>query len=133
MLNNPLVKIAISPFAVLILHIIATFAGWYEMFWWFDIPMHFLGGVAAAISSFYLLHDFSKRNMLSMQSAPLKILTLLAFTSLAAVSWEFFEFSLDRYVDTAMQPGILDTIKDLAVGLSGGGLVALITSFNSKK
>ena len=133
MFNNPLIKIAIAPFAVLILHILGTFGGWYEMFWWFDIPMHFLGGVAAAISSYYVLQDFGSRNLFAMQSVPLKILTLLAFTSLAAVSWEFFEFSLDRYVSTEMQPGILDTIKDLAMGLTGGGLVALFTALKVRK
>jgi hypothetical protein len=133
MLNNPLIKIAIAPFAVLILHIIATITGLYEMLWWLDIPLHFLGGVAIALGSYYLLQDFGNRKLFAMQSAPLKILTLLAFTALAAVSWEFLEFSLDRYAGTTMQPGVLDTIKDLAFGLSGGGMGALLILTRSFK
>lgn len=128
MLNNSLIKIALAPFAILILHILATVLGWYELFWWFDMPMHFLGGAAIALSSYYLFDDFADRDRLSIQWLPLKILILLAFTSLAAVSWEFLEFAMDRYVDTNMQPSILDTVKDLAIGLSGGGLIALAIS-----
>lgn len=133
MLKNPLVRISLAPFALLALHIIATVGGWYEAWWWFDIPMHFLGGVAIATSSYFLLQDFSKRNMFAAQFTPLKILTILSFTALAAVSWEFFEFTLDTYVSTSMQPGIADTIKDLAMGISGGGIVATILSFRKSK
>jgi hypothetical protein len=126
MFNNSLIKIALAPFAVLILHIIATVFGWYETYWWFDIPMHFMGGVAIGFSSYYLLKDFSDRDRLMVGWQPLQILILISITALAAVSWEFFEFSLDRYVDTTMQPSILDTMKDLGMGIAGGGLSSFI-------
>lgn len=133
MLNSSLIKIGIAPFAVLILHIFADLAGLYQTFWWMDIPLHFLGGVAITIGSYYLLQDFGNRKQFIMQSTPLKILTLMAFTALAAVSWEFLEFSLDRYIDTTLQASILDTMKDLAMGLSGGGLTALLMTLHPKK
>lgn len=133
MLKNSLIRISIAPFVLLVVHIFATLGGWYEIWWWFDIPMHFLGGVAVAFSGYHLLQDFSKRNLLAIEFTPLKILTIMSFTALAAVSWEFFEFSLDTYVNTNMQPGIVDTIKDLAIGISGGGIVGTILTLRNGK
>lgn len=128
--NNSLLKISAAPVAVLILHIIAIFTGWYELFWWFDIPLHFLGGVAVAISGYFLLADYVEQGTLTTTSLPLHILILISFVSLAAVSWELLEFAIDRYTETIVhQPSLLDTMKDLAMGLSGGALTAIILMF----
>lgn len=131
--KNPLLRIAAPLFGILIIHIIATFAGWYESFWWFDIPMHLIGGAGVALSSYHLLQDYDKRNQFDSQSVALKILIITGFVAIAAVCWEFMEFTLDTYVNTNLQPGIADTMKDLANGLTGGGLVAVITSVRRKK
>lgn len=124
--NHSIIKISIPPFAVLVFHILATIIGWYEMFWWFDIPLHFLGGVAIAISSIVLFQYFKNINQLEIKWLPLKILLAISLVGLSAVCWEFMEFTFDQIFSTNMQPGIVDTIKDLAVGLTGGIVTALI-------
>lgn len=126
-------KLAIAPFAVLALHIIAMLVGWYEMFWWFDIPMHLLGGVAVTYSAFIVLNYFKKQNILSIKWRPLDILILLGLAALAATTWELMEFTFDIYFDTGLQGSLLDTVKDLCMGLIGGGLVAIVTTYTKKK
>jgi hypothetical protein len=131
--SNQLVKIAWAPFIVLIIHILATLFGWYEANWWFDIPLHFLGGMAISLSAYYLLEEFSNRQKFHNEFWGLRILLLVAITAMAAVAWEFMEFTFDNLAQTHFQPSLVDTIKDLAIGLNGGGLVAILTLFKRKK
>ena len=131
--QNSLIKIAVTPAIVLVIHILATVLGFYETFWWFDIPLHFMGGIAVAISAYYLLEDFGNRQKFHNQFIPLQILILIAFTALAAVLWEFMEFTFDIAFHTHMQQGLLDTIKDMAVGISSGGLTTILLTLKLKK
>ncbi len=51
MLRQKLLKnLCISIVSLFILNEIASFFDWYDLLWWFDMPMHFLGG----LSVFYL-------------------------------------------------------------------------------
>lgn len=131
--NRTLYKIIAGPFLVIILHIIATLTGWYEMFWWFDIPMHFFGGLAVAFSSSFMLNDFKARGKFKANWKPLNILILIGFAAIAAIAWEIMEFSFDLYFHTHLQPDLLDTMKDLSMGLIGGGLAAIITVYIRRK
>ncbi len=133
MFKSPVVKIALFAAMVLIAHICATIFGWYETYWWFDIPMHFLGGVAAAISAQFLLDDYADRKLFQSFSKPLNILILIAFATLAAVAWECMEFALDIYTHGPnFQHDLVDTMKDLCMGLIGGGLAAIAITFKRK-
>ena len=130
--KKTLLQIAIGPIIVIGLHSVGTLAGWSEMWWWFDIPMHFLGGVAIAISIAAILHEFETKKKFNIAWKPLEILTLLAFVALAAVLWEMMEFAFDIFFHTDMQPSLLDTIKDMCMGIIGGGLSAIVLAFRRK-
>ncbi len=132
MQNNLLLKITTAPFAVLILHIFADLTGLYENYWWMDIPLHFLGGVAIAIASYFLLEYFTQTKKLSINSLALKSLIIISLVALSAISWEFLEYFLDFYFATEMQPSILDTMKDLAMGLFGGFVVIILNITNQR-
>ena len=132
-MKNPLFKLAWAPAIVLLLHIVATLAGWYVSFWWFDIPLHFLGGMAITLSAYYLLEYFESINKFQVTFSPLYLLLLLAFAALAALCWELMEYAFDTLADTNLQPGMTDTIKDLTVGLIGGSLTALLAVYPKKK
>lgn len=125
-LSHSLFKIALAPSVILILHILASIFGWYEQYWWFDIPLHFFGGASIAIASYYLLKDYEQRNIATIRSPILRILILIAFVGFAAAVWECMEFAFDTYTKTSLQVSLLDTIKDIAMGISGGGLTALL-------
>jgi hypothetical protein len=89
------------------------------------MPMHFLGGMAIAMSSFYFL----KYAEVSSKQVGIKLLTLLlilALTALAAIAWEILEFGMDRIFSTTLQPSVYDTMKDLAFGLIGGAVVGIV-------
>jgi hypothetical protein len=120
-----LAKIAIGPLLVLAIHLMADVFGWYEKIFWLDMPMHFLGGMAIAMSSFYFL----KYAEVSSKQVGIKLLTLLlilALTALAAIAWEILEFGMDRIFSTTLQPSVYDTMKDLAFGLIGGAVVGIV-------
>jgi hypothetical protein len=127
-----LLKIAVPPLIVLLFHVIGTILGWYEIHWWMDIPAHFLGGFAIVWSFSEVLNYFKSTKQYSVTWKPLHIFLLLGVAGLAAATWELMEFAFDVYFHTTTQPGLLDTIKDICMGLSGGGLAAIITSYKKR-
>ncbi len=130
--NRFLVKLVIPPLAVLVIHIIATVIGWYEAIWYFDKPMHFIGGIAIAISAYYLIAYFEQAGKLQISWKPLRILAITSIVALSAVSWEFMEFYLDSISYSVMQPSVRDTITDLVMGVLGGMITACITTYFRK-
>ena len=96
-------------------HAFAVYASLYWYHWWFDVVMHFWGGVLIALG-LYALSTFSR-----WQFRP--TLTMLLWTLLAVtLLWEAFEFWAGLW-----QPAtyLADTIQDILVGF-GGGLVAYL-------
>lgn len=99
-----------------IAHFIATKLYWYSSIWWFDMPMHFLGGFWIGLACIYL---FPPKD--SSTTSILKILFLLLFVG---VGWEVFELLFNNYV--AQNPfNTLDTISDIFFDLSGGAFAIL--------
>lgn len=90
---------------------------------WVDIPLHFLGGVFAAIVTVI----FYRRNFKSKN----KLFIFIAITSgavLIGVSWELFEWILDNLVPLFKlphEPNLNDTMSDLALDLLGGASIAM--------
>ena len=123
-LSNPLLKITAPPLGVLILHIFATEFGLYESFWWFDIPMHFIGGLGVAVAIIEILNIFVAEKKLVIESLILKTLFIIGLTALFAVAWEFLEFFLDFYYSAGMQSSLTDTMKDLSMGIIGANVIA---------
>lgn len=124
-INNSLFRISFPPIILLAIHVVVTKAGLYERFWWFDIPMHFVGGVLVAISITLLLQIFSQEKKIVLNSKILEFLIIISITSLFAVSWEFMEFFFDFYFSSHMQGNMTDTLKDLCMGLLGAYIVAV--------
>lgn len=124
-ITNP--KIYIWPAAVLVIHVLASVFGWYDAIWWFDTPMHFAGGMAIALSTYYYLQT-DKETKTSLISF---FQILVGTTAIAAIFWEFFEFTIDYFYQTHNQISIADTMKDLAMGLLGAIIIAIIKT--SKK
>ena len=130
--NHFLIKIVAAPLSVLVIHIIATISGGYELIQWLDKPIHFLGGIAIAISTYYLIAYFTENKKLQISWMPLQILAITAAVALSAVSWEFLEYYLDMTTASMMQPSVQDTITDMLMGLAGGMLTAIIISWRKK-
>lgn len=98
---------------------------WYSAIWWFDMPMHFAGGVFGGLLGLWLAGYF-----FSAQFADLSFIRGLAFLMLfvfvAGGAWEVFEFVVDANI-TQNGFNVLDTLSDLCFDLAGG-VTALLFS-----
>jgi len=98
-------------FAISVLHFLAQKFHWYFSLWWFDMPMHFLGGLWLGL---FFIYWFSFK-----EPSFRYIMGLLSFVFIIGMFWEFFELYFINYVGQNSF-SLLDTISDLFFDLSGG-------------
>lgn len=124
---------------ILALHAVAFSNYWYWTVWWFDMPMHFFGGVWLAMV-FLLLN--SKFKILNGSSIPqlsdylIAVFITLSFVAFGGILWEFFEFFYDLLISSRgyagfAQLGAADTVSDLFFDLFGG--LATFVIFRSER
>ncbi|MBE2180766.1 MAG: hypothetical protein IAE97_09870 [Chthoniobacterales bacterium] len=89
-----------------------------------DIPLHLLGGFAAAAVFAWILPSILSPEILHALPKPVAMVPILGFTALVTIAWEVFEYFLDHFLGTLLQLSTFDTLKDMMVGLAGGALVA---------
>ncbi len=114
MLRKTLVKKLVT--SILILACInapATFFHWYSLIWWFDMPMHFLGGVTVAYIS-ALLWLPARVYVGDVRFSFEVIITALLF----GVLWEALELYLSLHFGS---PAFMltDSISDVFFDLAG--------------
>jgi hypothetical protein len=89
---------------------------WYSSIWWFDMPMHFLGGFWIGLAMFWFLGR-------AEPSLGLILKGLLAVL-VVGVGWEVFEIAVNSSLaQTPLSP--LDIISDIFFDLAGGSLAVL--------
>jgi len=94
---------------------------WYFTLWYFDIFMHFLGGLWVGL---FFIYVFSRKNA-SFDS----IKKIILYVLLIGVLWEFFEIFANQYI--GRNPfDIWDTLADLFFDLLGAFVA---TFYFSKK
>lgn len=110
------------PLLVLILFIAIVNALAYKFSWywripWFDMPMHFLGGLWVGSVALWL--SVSCRASFK-KSGNLKIFIISLFSALVVgVLWEVFEFNVDTIISVSGQNDILDTMSDMTFDILG--------------
>ena len=97
-------------------HYFAGLASLYWYFWWFDILMHFWGGILIGLG----VHVFGSFSVISIRPNLLQLLVTIAMVTL---SWEIFERVYGLYNPDGY---ILDTVIDISLGFSGGLLAHVI-------
>lgn len=106
-----------------LVHLFAITASLYWYYWWFDIVMHFWGGILLGLG----VHAFSTFKHLHFKP---RLPVLLVVMVVATGSWEIFEWSAGLWnADTY----IFDTAKDIIMGFSGGLLAHLVLSRDTIK
>lgn len=84
---------------------------WYYTIWWFDMPMHFLGGVW--VSLFFVYIFFKEESF-----AKLALKVMLSLFCIG-ILWEVFEFATNNVI--GRDPfNALDTVSDIFFDLAGG-------------
>ena len=102
------VTLAVS-IALALLHFAALEWYLYWRFLWYDILMHFLGGLCLGLFAYWLL---------SRVSIPTFIMCI-SCVALVGIAWEVFEF-VTKFPPSFWMSYPLDTMKDLTMDLVGG-------------
>ncbi|KKU68734.1 MAG: hypothetical protein UX89_C0002G0059 [Parcubacteria group bacterium GW2011_GWA2_47_16] len=100
------------------LHGAATIFFLYSFYWWFDIPLHFLGGFCAGLISLYFYSHFRRGNVIG-RIVPGVLLAAILGTIVVGLGWEVFEYSAGITFNTVGNHA-LDTVKDLVMDILGG-------------
>lgn len=124
LLKQPLFRFIFGLIALIaILHILAIELYFYWALWWFDVLIHFLGGLWIGLSVLWFVFLSGYVTRFQLQYTNALILTLLSII-VVAVGWEVFEFFVENPLE---ENYVFDTITDLIMGtlgaLSGYGYV----------
>jgi len=123
---------------VAILFVFATLflgevGGYYERFWWWDMALHTTSGLLLGLFGFMFVYMLNEDRHVDLHMRP-GFIALFAFFFAVAVGglWEIFEFAMDEWFGTKMQPatpgdpsGLTDTIHDLIVDTVGAAVISL--------
>lgn len=106
-------------FFIFIAHLFAQKFYWYYSIWYFDMPMHLLGGF---LSGLFLIWVLSYKNI-SQPSSLKFILKIILGVLFIGILWEMFEFLVNNYVvKNLFLINNLDSLSDLFFDLSGGAM-----------
>jgi uncharacterized protein YacL len=122
-------KIAILIVLIFIVNLLAMQFFWYSSVWYFDMPMHFSGGVFLGLLIAFLFHMQTMRNI--SVSFSRKLWTTVLFVFIIGFGWEVFEVIVDKFISHNPQ-NILDTMSDMFFDLSGGVVAFLYYDISSR-
>jgi hypothetical protein len=116
---------------IALINMLATSFYWYWRIRWFDMPMHFLGGLWIAGS--VLWFRFFSHELLSTPRSFIPVVFIGVFSAfLVGLGWEMYEasvsFSTLGYVNE-----IPDTISDLCFDILGGLVASVVVWVSLKK
>lgn len=107
--------------------------GYYERFWWWDATLHTMSGLLLGMLGFLFVYALNENRHVDLHMRP-SFVALFAFFFAVGIGgiWEIFEFAMDEWFGTNMQPatagdpsGLTDTIQDLIVDTVGAAVVSL--------
>lgn len=111
-----LIRLALLIFFIFLVNLVALKFYWYYSIWYFDMIMHFLGGLWLGLAFIWL---FSAKELTSKL-----IFKIILSVLLIGFLWEIFEIIFYNYV--AENPFIiLDTVSDICFDLTGGILAVI--------
>lgn len=117
---------------VFVFHLPAVLSDWYFYFWWYDVFMHVLGGVAGGFLSVCLWDWFNRnKRATSLRDVFFSALFVLGCVAIIGIGWEWTEALVDvmllpRLGMSDAQLGLVDTMLDLYFDLVGGVLAWLV-------
>lgn len=126
---------------IAILYVVGFIFRWNFSLWWYDLLLHFLGGIWVAIAASKFLRDFLRDSISLTRLNFIIPLFIVALVVLTGVIWEMYEFTIDElfFEERARwraQDGNTDTMTDLMMDLLGGLVVsgyAAYKSYRTKK
>ncbi len=110
-----LFKACLLIFFIWLIHTLANAFYWYSAIWWFDIPMHIMGGMFLALTAGALF--FKALLPLSFRE---RLVTILLFVLIVGLSWELFEYFVQNFIKGDQLASLPDSVKDMMMDLFGG-------------
>jgi hypothetical protein len=115
------------PLLIYLVHLIlARATNYYIEFPWVDMPMHFVGGVAAAYGIDVMFGNRSKTDLVYL-------VWLLVLSVIAALLWEAGEYLQDQFRDGNSQVSVRNTLRDLGFGTLGSAVFVFFLVFKNKR
>ncbi len=113
--------------AVLVVQAILTVTHAYSAWPYWDVPMHFFGGLVIGMLGVSIHHSMTNKRHIRKVPAWYHFLFVTGFVMLIAVAWEFHEYILDNTLRVWFDWGysqlsMRDTMADLALGFLGGAV-----------
>ncbi len=115
--------LAITAVTIVVINTIASYLHWYYFVWWFDMPMHFLGGVFTALICITFGFRFFRCHYEGNRTRA--ILYIIGSVILVGILWELYELIVQIVSGAILVTG-LDSISDLFFDLSGGMTALLL-------
>lgn len=113
-----LLKILFLIVGIFVVNLLAMKFHWYSIVWWFDMPMHAVGGLWVSLATLFI---YKYRSTTAEDiSYPRKIFFIsLMSVFVIGLLWEVFEFGIEKIgvVDLANP---IDSLSDLCFDLVGG-------------
>lgn len=110
---------------VFIFQMLATKFYWYDLLWYFDMPMHYMGGLFIGLLAFYLYLKAKKNVPLDLNRT---ILFVVIFSIIIAVGWEVFEYVV-AITTRGSVLHLLDSVSDIFFDLAGASTAVIYTLF----
>ncbi|MFH1766994.1 MAG: hypothetical protein ABH826_02790 [Patescibacteria group bacterium] len=131
-------KAFIAIFCVLFVHAVAIIFHLYGLWHWFDIPMHYSGGLTMGLLGLAIwqqgIAEVKFKGWLAKHLEWWLVpLFLIGFVAFVGIGWEMYEFVMDQWFTEVIdgvyqflrQPSLADTMLDFAMDLLGGASVAV--------
>jgi hypothetical protein len=117
-------RIAIVVVGICLVNYLATRYVWFTLIWWFDMPMHFMGGFFVALVALWLARYtlLAKRILGRYRGNYILVGMVAAFV--VGIGWEVFEFSLQSITLVTLATP-LDSLSDMFFDLAGGAAAIL--------
>ena len=123
---------------IFLINALGLYYGWYHNFFWFDITLHFLGGLfVAMLMANYLNEHLINKNTLK------NILIIVGAAMFIGVTWEFTEYIANFVLSpiiyeefatkTYFMGDLNDTVNDLTMDMLGAGTFAWLHPFRSSE
>lgn len=96
---------------------------WYSIVWWFDMPMHTLGGIWVALASLFV-YRFRRTTVEDIFKPRMIFVIALLSVLIIGLLWEIFEFGMEN-IGTVDLANPIDSLSDLCFDLAGGIIGAL--------
>lgn len=126
-----LMQITFLIIAIFGVNLLAMQFYWYGMLWWFDMPMHFIGGFWTGLVVLFI-YKFKKTTVNDIEH-PRKLLVISVIgTLLIGVGWELFEFGLQHFTLIELARPV-DSLSDLCFDLAGGIIAFTYFIFSYKR